>query len=142
MDLGKIPTELYLEIFFALESLKVVVSLASTSRQLRAIWIEHADVIYRAVAPKSIEGEKHARILQLSISGNTKITSKDASEILHHANFTESIIHQFTEKLVKRAPCELFPNKLRKVYLPLMQSQHSTCSGPIIRNTEADTQNI
>jgi hypothetical protein len=104
MESAKLPTELVLEMFFALYSLKDVVSLAETSRRLRHIWIEHSDIIYRAVAPTSIEGEKHARALQLSISGNTKITSRDAASILQYASFMESMIHQFTDKIVKRLP--------------------------------------
>jgi hypothetical protein len=106
MDTSKLPTELRLEIFFSLESLKDAISLAATSRRMRSIWTEHSDIIYRAVAPRSIEGEKHARKLQLLISGHTKITSNDTSKILQHANFMESIIHQFTEKIVKRTPCK------------------------------------
>jgi hypothetical protein len=106
MHSSKLPTELSLEILCASGSLKDAISLASTSRQLRAIWIEHADTIYRAVAPRSIEGEKHARHLQLSISQHTKITSTDAAQIVQHADFMDSIIHQFTEKIVKRTPCK------------------------------------
>jgi hypothetical protein len=99
---GKLPTELNLEIFLRLDSLKDVISLAATSRRLRSIWVEHADVIYHAVAPQSIEGEKHARLLQLSISGNTKIISNDASAIFYRSKFMLSIIQQFTHKIVER----------------------------------------
>jgi uncharacterized protein (DUF488 family) len=104
MESGKLPTELSLQVYVELHSLKDVVSLAATSRRLRNIWMEHSDIIYRSVAPTSIEGEKHARLLQLLISGNMKITSQDAATILHRAGFMESMIDQFTHKIVKRLP--------------------------------------
>jgi hypothetical protein len=104
MASDKLPTELNLEIFLGLNSLKDVISLASTSRRLRGIWVEHADVIYRAVAPQSIEGEKHARLLQLSISGNIKITWNDASSIFYRSKFMKSMIQEFTHKIVERLP--------------------------------------
>jgi hypothetical protein len=102
MDSAKFPTELSIEVFFALDSLKDAISLAATSRRMRSIWVEHADVIYRVLAPRSIEGEKHARALQTSISGDTNITSNDAISIFYRSKFMESMIQRFTHKIVER----------------------------------------
>lgn len=102
MDHESLPTELGLKVFCALDSLEDILSLSATSRWLRGIWIEHTDLIYRQVSPRSIKGEKHARALQFAISGNTEITPNDALSIMHRANFVKSIMNQFDEKVAKK----------------------------------------
>ncbi|KAF2795960.1 hypothetical protein K505DRAFT_373551 [Melanomma pulvis-pyrius CBS 109.77] len=101
MDHKALPSELGLEIFCALDSLSDILSLSATSHWLRGIWIEHTDLIYRQVAPRSIRGEKHARALQFAISGNTKITPNGALSIKHRANFVGSIMNQFNDQVAK-----------------------------------------
>jgi hypothetical protein len=104
MESGNVPTELVLQMFSALDSLEDVISLSTASRRLRSIWTEHSDTIYRAVALRSIEGEKHARALHQTTSNNTKITAQDALSIMHRANYIESMTQLFTDKIVQRLP--------------------------------------
>lgn len=100
--LPSIPTELALQIFQSCDSLSDVISLAAASRAWRCIWLEHTTTIYREIAPKCIEGEKHARHLQLSMSGNNDITPDDVLGIVRRASFVNNIIPQFEEKVVSK----------------------------------------
>ena len=101
-SLPSLPTELGLQIFQSLNSLDDAVSLAAVSRALRHIWLEHATLIYRQLAPKCIEGEKHARQLQLAISANNDVSLDDALSIMRRARFVDAIILQFEEKVVSK----------------------------------------
>jgi hypothetical protein len=99
---SSLPNELALEIFGALHSLEDVYSLSAASRRLRCLWLDHTNLVYRQVAPRTIAGEKHARLLQLAISGNAEITPPDVLSIIRRAEFVESIIPQFEEKVASR----------------------------------------
>ena len=106
MDGKNLPTEIGLEIFYALDSLEDVLSLSATTRWLRNVWIANMDVIYWRMGPVNLEGNKYAQALQRSISGKAEIATGDWLKMYQRAKYVNSIVDQFGDIVVTRFNCK------------------------------------
>ena len=103
--------ELLLQIFVLLPSLPDALSLATTCRQLRGVWINNVNTIYMSIAPKTILCHHSARRLLAGSDApppELPLTSPDdVRSILHTSRIVEKAIVQFEREVVPKVRCKL-----------------------------------